>query len=61
MTDYFSHVANKGKPKEVALDVVEFEPVQLPQATEEGIQVHEHTENTGAFRRLFAELLGKRT
>lgn len=56
MTDYFTHAANKGQHQEVALDVVEFEPVALPGH----IEVHEHTEGTGEFRRLFAELLEKR-
>ncbi len=60
VTDYFSHVANQGKRREVALDVVEFEPVPLPQPTEGVIEVHEHTEETDTFRRLFAELLGRR-
>ena len=53
MTDYFTHNASKNGRKEVALDVVEFEPVPVPN----GIEVHKHTEDTGVFRRLFAELL----
>lgn len=56
MTDYFQHHSNKGSRKEVALDVVEFEPVPVPN----GIEVHEHTEDTGVFRRLFAELIGRK-
>jgi hypothetical protein len=56
--DYFSHTANKGRPRKevVTLDVIEFHPVELPAA----IEVHEHTEGTGEFRRLFAELLERR-
>ena len=56
MSSYYQHNARKGNPKEVALDVVEFEPVH----THDGIEVHEHTEHTGEFRKLFAELSGKR-
>lgn len=56
MTDYFQHSANKGNRREVPLDVVEFVPVDVPAA----IEVHEHTEDTGVFRRLFAELMEKR-
>lgn len=56
MTDYFQHQSNKGNRKEVAHDVVEFEPVPVPN----GIEVHEHTEDTGVFRRLFAELIGRK-
>jgi hypothetical protein len=55
--DYFQHVANKGRArKDIALDVVEFEPVEVPGA----IEVREHVEDTGVFRKLFAELMGKR-
>lgn len=56
--DYFAHAANKGRPRKevVALDVIEFVPVDVPAA----IEVHEHTEDTGVFRRLFAELMEKR-
>lgn len=57
MTDYFQHAANKGSLRQdVRLDVVEFEPVNVPS----GIEVHEHVEHTGEFRRLFAELMGRR-
>lgn len=55
MTNYFEHVSNKGNRREVTLDVVEFEPVEVPTT----IEVHEHTEGTGEFRRLFAELMEK--
>lgn len=54
--DYFAHAANKGNRREVQLDIVEFVPVH----TDDGIHVHEHTEGTGEFRRLFAELMEKR-
>lgn len=62
MSDYFQHAANRGRPrKDVELDVVEFEPIQPARfPTESRIEVHEHTEGTGEFRRLFAELMEKR-
>ena len=59
--DYFSHAANKGRPRKevVALDVIEFQPVDVPAA--DAIEVHEHIDDTGVFRREFAELMGQRT
>lgn len=56
MTSYFEHFGGKGRKPDVALDVIEFEPVETPSA----IEVEEKTfDDTGQFRAYVARETGR--